>query len=100
MQPNSLGRVRAGTLLIGLRLPVCPVGQLGGPGLHPRHTHCGGEEGLGDSHSEQAQGTSWKKPPLECEVEYRWPWLGFCEIGEGERGFAFALQWVWVRSSC
>lgn len=55
---------------------------------------------MGDSHSEQAQGTSWKKPPLECEVEYRWPWLGFCEIGEGERGFAFALQWVWVRSSC
>lgn len=53
--------------------------------LPPRQTHCVGE--LGDSHSEQAQGTPWKKPPLECEVEYRWPWLGFCgtwgwEVGE------------------
>lgn len=36
--------------------------------------HCPGE--LGDSHSEQAQGVSWKKPPLECEVDYWWLWLG------------------------
>ena len=59
----------------------------------------GGE--LGDSHSEQAQGESWKKPPLECEVEYWWPWLGLLwNWGAGGRVFVFALQWVWVRSSC
>lgn len=61
VEPGSLGRVRAGTLLTGLRLPVSVLSGSweGWAYILGTHTHWG----LGDSHWEQAQGTSWKKPP-------------------------------------
>lgn len=67
------GQVRVGTLLTGLRLPGSVLSGSWEGRAYILGTHC---VGLGDSRSEQAQGTSWKKPPLACEVEYRGPWLG------------------------
>lgn len=49
--------------------------SLGSAPGHPVWTYLPGRHivwgSWGDSCSEQAQGTSWKKPTLECEVEYR-----------------------------